>query len=344
MAKNKNPLKGIDPEKVDLTQFGGIKTTLFGADPKDPENAIYNFGVGGRPGLENSPIIPDSAPALYSVAPHIQGRWDGKSVICCHDAARKVLGNDLPAQLQPRGTCGSRTGKRAGQLIQCILIAGGRPAKFKDVSHAFIYGACRADYGMTGSGQNDDGVPDGGIPPTLAKYGLVTVDEAGDTNFYGQGSDDLAVKWGASRSNIPTKMFELASDNKVEANLVKIRSFQEMMDGFASGGVGLVSSARGFTMTRDKYGMCKPSGTWYHYMAVSGGGLNKNGQKFGAIDQSWGENTPAGPTLEDGRWPNYSFGADDVTLERDMILKGSFHMIFGFPLWDEDQVVDWSKI
>lgn len=349
--KKKSPMKGKSAKEIenaDLTQFGGKLVVPYGAKPKDiaPEERQYNFGVRGRPGL-GSPddIVHDSMPTLYSVAPRMEGAWDGKSMICCHEAARKVLGKDLPAQMQPRGTCGGRTAKRAGQLLQCVMIAlGGRIAKFRDVSHAWPYAIARAEYGMTGSGENDDGVAEGSIPPVLAKYGFLTAEEAKDTNYYGAGSDDQAVRLGARRSNIPQEFWTNASDNRVEANLVKVRTFQEYMDGIVSGGVGLVASARGFTMTRDKYGVCAPRGTWYHYMTLSGGGVAKNGQRVAAIDQSWGSNTPGGPTIEDGRWPDYSFLGDADVVERDMIRAGAVHVIFGFPLWDEEVKINWRKI
>jgi hypothetical protein len=58
----------------------------------------------------------------------------------------------------------------------------------------------------------------------------------------------------------------------------------------------------------------------------------------------WGRDTPGGPMVEGGRWPDYTFAADKDVVERDMIKGGSFHLIFGFQLWDETQVIDWRKV
>lgn len=319
---------------VDFREFGGVMAVQAGGDPNDPDAVTWNFGVMGQPGLDG-PIIESNAPFLYDVAPHIQGRWDGKTSICCHDAGRKVLGQPLPAQLQPRGTCGGRTGKRAGEHLQTLLIAAGRQAKFHKVSHAWLYALARREYGMLGGG---DGVPDGSIPPVMAKYGLLHAEESGDLNDYGSGSDDLAAKWGG-RGGPPTAMFKVAEDNKVEANLVRVRSFQELADGYAAGGVGLVSSNRGFTMERDSLGRCAAKGSWSHYMTGSGI-VMLGGRPYPTIDQSWGRNVPSGPTIEGGRWPDYTFAADMDVVVRDMINGGSFHLIFGFQLWDETQVID----
>lgn len=322
----------------DFRDFGGILFVRAGGDPNNADDQLWNFGLMGRPGIDG-PLIGDSAPCLYDIAPHIQGAWDGKSSVCVHDAARKVLGKPLDAQMQPRGTCGGRTGKRAGEHIQTILMAAGRQAKFHKVSHAWLYAMARREYGMLGSG---DGVPDGSIPAIMAKYGLVHAEESGDLNDYGTGSDDLAAKWGG-RNGPPSAMFTLAEDNKVAANVVKVRTIQELMDGYAAGGVGLVSSMRGFSMTRDSRGICAAQGQWAHYMTGSGGWWD-GGRIWPTIDQSWGRNTPGGTMVEDGRWPDYDFAADKDVVQRDMISGGSFHMIFGFDLWDETKVINWRDI
>lgn len=326
------------PDEFDPRTVGGVMYVRDGGDANNPADVLWNFGVMGMPGLDG-PIVASSAPNLYDVAPHVEGRWDGVSSICVHDAVRKVLGKPMPAQMQPRGTCGGRTGKMAGQLLQCILIAAGRRANYRPVSHAWLYALARKEYGMLGGG---DGVPDGSIPAVMAKYGLLHAEEAGDTADYGDGSDDLAARWGG-RNGPPREMFDLAADNKVETSLVKVRTFQELADGYAAGGVGLVSSMRGFTMTRDANGECRAQGTWSHYMTGSGISV-VGGRAKGAIDQSWGRNTPSGPQIEGGRWPDHSFLGDRDVIERDMIQGGSFHLIFGFQLWDESQVIDWRDI
>lgn len=329
---------------IDYRTVGGVLFVRDGGDRNNPDDVIWNFGVMGRPGIQG-PCVADNAPNLYDVAPHIQGAWDGKSSVCCHDAARKVLGKPMPPQHQPRGTCGGRTGKMAGQLMQCVLIAAGRVATYHPVSHAWLYYLARREYGMLGSG---DGVPDGSIPPVMAKYGLLHAEEAGDTRDYGDGSDDLAARWGG-RSGAPREMFDLAEDNKVSATLVKVRSLQELCDGYAAGGVGLVSSMRGFAMTRDADGYCAARGSWAHYMTGSGFTVANDSrdiyEKVRPVkDQSWGRNTPSGPQVEEGRWPDFSFATDGRVVERDMIRNGSFHLIFGFELWDESKVINWRDI
>lgn len=331
---------------LDLRRFGGVPVVPMGADVNevlrdDPDAVQWNFGVMGRVGL-SGPVVESGAPNFYDVAPpKAVGRWDGKTTVNPHAAARKVLGKDMPAQMQPRGTCGGRTGKMAGQLLQCVLIAAGKQAAaYKPVSHAWLYALARKDYGMLGSG---DGVPDGSIPIVMAKYGLLHAEEAGDTKDYGAGSDNLAVKWGG-RGGPPQEMFAVAADNKVENTLVKVRSVQEYADAAFAGGIGLVSSMRGFTMERDAEGVCAPRGTWAHYMTTSGIYALRN-RTIIPVVQSWGNDTPSGPLLggQDG-WPDYVFGADAAVVERDMMLRGSLHMIFSYPLWDTKQLIDWRRV
>lgn len=324
---------------TDFRECGGILYVRDGGDPNDPADQLWNFGVMGQPGIQG-PVVGDSSiPNLYDVAPHVAGRWDGKTSICVHDAVRKVLGKDMPPQLQPKGTCGGRTAKMGGQLLQCVMIAAGKSASYKPVSHAWPYALARMDYGMLGSG---DGVPDGSIPIVLQKYGYLHAEEAGDTKDYGAGSDDLAAKWGG-RGGPPRDLFKLAEDNKVAANVVKVRSLTELYDGYAAGGVGMVSSARGFDGPRNAEGECPARGTWYHYMTGSGVSVVR-GRARPVIDQSWGKNNPKGPLVEDGRWPDHCFAADPDIVLRDMIQRGSFHLVFSFPLWDEEEVIDWRKI
>jgi hypothetical protein len=303
-------------------------TNIHGDPAHDaPESIVWNFGVA--PSVMGSSDDRDAAQSLYGRFPNLQGKWDGKTSINHHEAARKVLGTDLKAHQQPRGTCGGRAGARGLELLQLILIANGKRAKFSPVSHAWLYFLARRDYNMLRGG---DGVPDGSIPVVMEKYGCLTRTEANDPEQAGPRSDDVAVKWGGGglSADAVAKLTKEASDNVVTAR-VRVRSAQELADGIAAGGVAICSDAQGFTMTRDGDGFCSPSGTWYHYHVRSGIVVTPRGRKGFVYDQSWGDKTPSGP-LVNGCPPN-CFGVDWDVQDR-LCRSGSVDVVMGFDLWD----------
>lgn len=89
-----------------LIQVGGKPTVLMGADPDDPKNISWNFGV--RPITPAVTRLIQAKPTLHQALPFLQGRWDGKSTVNHWDAVRRYLGENKVNSLiqsQPRGTC-----------------------------------------------------------------------------------------------------------------------------------------------------------------------------------------------------------------------------------------------
>jgi len=318
----------------DFSVCGGVRTVAAGGDPDDPKDVAWNFGLAAA----GQPVA--QLPSLYAAFPNVRGRWDGKTSVNHHNAVRKVLGKNIEAQYQSTGTCGGRAGSRSSEIAQCIAIAAGQRAKFKYVSHAWPYYLARREYGMLGRG---DGVAEGSIPPAMAKYGLLNREESGDLKQNGDGNDDVAAAWGGGRlAAAKVREFEqLASDNLVVIS-AKVGSAEEMADGIAAGGVGIVADSRGYSMTRDADGFCRPSGTWYHYHVRSGVRVTGRGRKGFDYNQSWGQNTPSGPLL-DG-CPDNCFGVDwDV--DDANYKSGAAHVLFGISLWDLEKGgidISWS--
>lgn len=317
-----------------LKNYGGQKGILFGSDPNDPANVTWNFGVNPTPDVLKTTLA--GTPTLYNLAPKIQGKWDGVTEINHFAAAVKALGNDKALDLiqyQPRGTCGGRSGSAAGDFVQCIEIASGKDAKFHRVSHAAIYYAARKLYNMLGgSWQNDrnDGVASGSVPEALSKVaGYVQREEIGDTNGYGDGSDDLACKLGAGLlPEIAAEIMKDGADNFI--TWAPVNSAAEMADGIAAGGIGIISDSRGYSMSRDRDGYCAARGTWYHYH-IRVGVRPQNKRKGFAYWQSWGRETPGGIALPG--YPNNVFGVDWATDDANC-RNGDAAVIFGFPLWE----------
>lgn len=320
-----------------LLAAGGEPLHIAGSMPGDPDSVLsWNFGV-----VPPTPktIMATGAATLYEVFPKIKGKWDGKTTVNHHDAVRKVLGKNLPAQYQRRGTCGGRGGSRGAEILQCVLIATGKRAHFKPVSHAWLYYLARREYDMLGGG---DGVAGGSIPPMLEKYGALNREECGDTDYNSPNTDDIAVSWGGGSLDRTTaaKYIQEASDNVVTARL-RVKSAQELADGIAAGGVGIGSDSQGYTMTRDSEGVCGPSGSWSHYHARSGIRLMPSSRKVFQYDQSWGDTLPSGPLL--AGCPGNVFGVE-WSVQDSCCRNGEWDVVFGFDLWDieNDKIdLDW---
>jgi hypothetical protein len=325
----------------DFSQVGGVQVApgtvmrVGGNDVEQSDGTLaWNFGISTAPAGVDVPL----QQTFWQAFPNLQGRWDGKTRINHHESVRKALGKDIDAQKQPKGTCGGRSGSLGVDLIQCILIASGKRAKFRRTSHAWPYFLARREFNMLGGG---DGVADGSIPPVLAKFGALHREEAGDTDYNSGRSDDLAAAWGGGRLDRAkaAELEGLAKDNIVTIS-APVKSAAEMADAIASGGVIVCSDDRGYSMRRDAEGICSPQGTWYHYHVRSGVGVTPRGRKVFDYNQSWGQNTPDGPRL-DG-CPDHCFGVEwDVDDQNTR--RGTFHAIFGFDLWDlESGKIPWT--
>lgn len=321
-----------------LVACGGRKESLMGAAGDDPANDFWNFGV--KPQTEAVSQLIKTTPTLYSRFPKMAGTWDGKSTVNHYEAVKKILGDksETLIQYQPRGTCGGRAGSETIDFVQCIMIALGKRAKFHRCSHAAVYWAARAMFGMNGGDWRDDhndGVPQGAVPKAMASIGVVQREEIGDLAYYGQGSDDLACQLGANmHPDIATKIKELAKDNVI-TSWSPVASAQELADGIAAGGVGIGADSQGFTMERDADGFCRPSGRWDHYqirpsVGMFGTGGNRKG--FGYW-QSWNGVNDKGPRLTGH--PGNCFGVDFDVQDR-IVRSGAWAVVFGFPLWDLD--------
>jgi len=317
------------PDEFDFASVGGTPVVRAGGDPDDPADAAWNFGLWVPPD-EPRPRVGATDPTLYQTFPDVQGLWDGKTTINHELAARKVLGDWLPAHAQRSGTCGGHAGGGGAELLQCVLIALGKRGVFKPVSHAWLYYLARREFGMIGRG---DGVAGGSIPPAMSKYGVLHRQESDDPRWDGAEVDRVADAWGAGRLGRADgdRLAGLARDNLVTSS-APVRSAAELADGIAAGGVGVCSDVQGYTMSRDADGFCRPQGTWAHYHVRSSVVVLPNGRKGFGYRQSWGKSIPSGPPL-DGHPPN-TFGVD-WNLQDRLCRSGEVHVVFGMPLWEE---------
>lgn len=329
--------------------------TIFGGKPllppgvrhvKDahPDDISWNFGV--QPETPAVTAMIQASRNFWDVFPQHRGKWDGKTDVNHFKAAQKVLGDkatDL-IQYQVRGTCGGRAGSEAGDFVQLIAIAAGKPIKFHRCSHAAVYYAARKKYGMLNGDWRDDGndgVAAGSVPEALGDVcGYVTRDEDGDTNYYGNGSDDIACQLGAGMlPDLASKIMTVGKDNMVVERYV-IRSAAEGADAIAAGGILIGADSQGFSMTRDNYGFCSPQGVWQHYQIRTGVG-NFNGRPGFAYWQSWGTDSTKGPLL--AGYPSNVHGVDVSVMDQIIKSRGArWEVIFGFPEFEVAKGVDLS--
>lgn len=332
-----------------LTIFGGKPVLPAGVrDIKDaaPEDIAWNFGV--QPETAAVTAMIQASRNFHDVFPQHRGKWAGmgKPAINHYKAAVKVLGEDGAKKLiqkQPRGTCGGRAGSAAGDFVQLIAIAAGKPIVFRRCSHAAIYFAARKKYGMLGGDWRDDGndgVASGSVPEALGDVcGYVTRDEDGDTNYYGDGSDDLACKLGAGLlPDLAAKILEVGRDNMVVERYI-VRSADEAADAVAAGGYLIGSDSQGFNMTRDRYGFCSPQGVWQHYQGRCGVERFDSTRDGFPYFQSWGTDSTGGPLLP-GYPPNVH-GVDYAVQDQIIKSRGArWEAIFGFPEFEVAKGVD----
>jgi hypothetical protein len=296
----------------------GGKRVLFGADGEP----VYNFGIATASGALATDMsqVPDVRGRRFAdVAPRAYGRWDGKTSVSNWLATEKVLGSFLGAQAQKIGSCGGAATSGGLNVQQCVQIAAGKQqGGYKPVSRAWCYVGARIKTGTRGRGE-------GVIPPSPLEWvkekGTVHLEEITGEDY---GHDELAKKW--DRSGLPQDLYAVAADNIIEA-MAPVYSFQEAADVIFGGGVVMVASDAGFSMTRDRDGFCARKGRWMHYMYFGAVVVSDSGRRGLGCGQSWGKNTPSGPLLKG--CPDYVFGVseDDVNYmlkQRDSTGVASF--------------------
>ena len=286
---------------------------------------------------------PHEAPATARTAdiaaPWLSGSWDGSTVCNLFALAKKVKhtgapGTFLPAQWQPEGTCVGRgcSGLLNHLQFSRILANPDLYQEWKPVSHAWCYAGARMQYNMLHD-RSFGAVGKGALEWCHAK-GVCYQEEVGDTNYR---SDKLAGDW--AYSGIPSTLIPLGADNLVDDSAL-VTTCDQVADLLARGGGITVASNQGFTMTRDSDGFCSPRGSWAHQMWI--GSVGKFGPRqrkgFGCC-QSWDQNVPSGPTIDNH--PDNVFGIYWDVLQRMLNARDSMGA-WVFHGWEKK--LDWGAL
>jgi len=219
---------------------------------------------------------------------------------------RKGIGSILRAHYQRRGTCVGQGWARNIQhaILADRLIRGELEEWYARVLPASIYGFSRVEIG--GGRVRGDGSIGAWAAQAAKEKGVLLRMPYPDINLAEDDDDAYCVAWGDR--GVPDALEPFAAEHTMlDVSLV---TDLELGLGCLWNWIPIPTcSNQGFTTTRDKYGMCHPSGSWAHCMATSGAVKIKHpnhpsGLQTVGLWQSWGQNSPDGNdrvTLQTGQ-------------------------------------------
>jgi hypothetical protein len=333
------PQKPIDPTPPEPTKPGGVTITLpslpsswtwqsiiawvltltgisitVGANIRievttTPE--AVRMGWAGPEAVGDAEEVRDSLPEF-----RIRGAWQDNTrrVVKLWDAARKVLGKDVPNYPQEIGDCVAFGAKNAVAYLQCVQLANlggdelnvfrdregegkgatGPPwfAEYAEPSTSYIYGISRVQIGNRRLGRGD-----GSIGAWAAKgcqqFGVVTLAESGPY------SGSQAKAWGYDGP--PSNLLAIGKDRLVRT-VSLMRTPDEVRDAICNGYPVTIASNFGTKRfdTIDGKLVARGDDNWSHQMcliAYDGSGS----QPLWYCLNSWGG--PAHPTPLQGEPP-----------------------------------------
>lgn len=273
--------------------------------------------------------IKASLPKLATVAPHLAKSQDGRPVLL-YKAWTEVFASDPPYVPQQIGDCVSFAHGHALDLMQCIDWAlkhpgrAPRPGDIQETSTEALYAMSREVGGLLGQG---DGSYGAAAVKAMTTIGTVSRRMLGDQGPY---SGRRARQWG--RLGAPASVKAMAARYRLGA-AAQVATWDELVGALSAGHPVTICTQRGFDLTRDAQGFARfrscwpaPMGCGGHCMFIAGVRFDRPG---GCIVQSWGPDTPTGPTALDQ--PTFSFWADRAAIESILqegdswALSGSVH-------------------
>lgn len=246
--------------------------------------------------------------------------------------SRKVYGKDLPSGPQKIGDCVSWGWTGCRNLVACMQIANGALEAFEEGCTEATYALSRVQVGGQ-KGSYEDGSVGAWAAKAATDYGTLSRMDLKRSNLPPDYDGDRAKKWGAS--GLPDNLLPLAKNHLIKT-VSLVKTFEEAAEAIMRGYPVAVCSQQGFTMTRDSDGFCTPQGTWAHCMHFIAVRFDKPAL---CCAQSWGPNTPDGPTALDQ--PTNTFWVEANVCDRMLGMGDSFTMsqFVGYPA--QDVVINW---
>jgi hypothetical protein len=187
-----------------------------------------------------------------------------------------------------------------------------------------MYGLMREAAGMLGRSDGGTGSGAAKAIQTLGTLYCIKYEEADLT----VNNPARARQYG--RTGVGDKLKQEAKPRNVYS-VTRVNNAQEAWSLIGNGYPINVCSGQGFSRTRDKDGVCKPSGSWSHSMAVVGRKTINGNRKLFLIWNSWGDEWCSGPYV--GDMPMGSFWIDYSVLD-GMAKRGdsfAYSDLNGFP-------------
>lgn len=261
------------------------------------------------------------APTLSQAAPRLFDSPSKREDVSLFKAFIDVLSAYPDYAAQTVGDCVSQGTGHSGDLTQCLEIVLGDLEEYKELSTEFVYGASREVGGMLGSW--GDGSFGTAALKAVQTMGVLPRDVIGP--YDGQ----RARQWG--RTGVPQELRPEALKHLfAEATLVT--TLAELDAAIDNGYVGLSGGMEAYASQRDANGVCNETwGRWPHLMALGWGRKVISGVVHYMYAQSWGPNTPSGPTPDN--MPNYTFWVPEQSVAK-RIARGDSGVIgrfAGFP-------------
>lgn len=222
------------------------------------------------------------------------------------------------------GCCVGCGWKHAADICQAMQIVGGTRAEWKPLSVEVIYGGSRVEIGR---GQiRGDGSVGAWAAKWVGQYGVAPMEKFGSVDL-STFSPARAREFG--RTGVPADIEDAAKLHPVKAAAL-VKSWADVKRAIQQGYPVAVCSDQGFSMTRDRDGFARASGSWAHCMCICG--VRKGPREGGFILNSWGDTAHTGPV-----WPADApvagFWADAAVIDRMVRQGDSFALadLQGFP-------------
>lgn len=280
-------------------------------------------------------------PLFGAAAPDL--KWDGKSDHLLFEIEKVVLGKYLRAMRQTLGTCVSKAMARAVQdTILVQIFKTGLEQWIAEIASEPIYAGSKVEVGRSPGGQ---GSQNAWAAKFLTDWGCVLRKAYGSIDLT-TPDDNLAQRWANTREGVPPEI-ETASKEHPVKTASRVRSAEELANGYANWYAAAIASDQAFFEVRNKDAVCDPNprDEWPHSMGGRGVCVLKGGRPIFITQQSWGNN-PTGPDiihLESGRevqLPEGAFGTDWDIVDR-MCRNGDVWLLSHAFGW-ERQVFDYN--
>lgn len=241
---------------------------------------------------------------------------------------RKYTGlKDLPKGPQKIGDCVGWGWSQFVNLLQSCLMAAGISLEYQEHATEVVYALSRCEVGKQWNSYSDGSVG-AWAAKAVSEFGTISRPHLEQILGPGKGAYDpnRAKQWGAK--GLPDNLEPTAHERLVKT-VSLVTNVEDAIAAIQNGYPVVVCSNRGFSMTRDSQGFCRPQGTWYHCMIFI---AYRAGPRPGLLClQSWGPNTPNGPTVLDQ--PDNSFWvdldvADSMLRQRDSFTGSGYN---GYP-------------